>query len=65
MILYYGIPIGNTEPYVDDDETIAARWFSREELEELNIEISEKEINEAIKKAREQRNKEIKSIKEK
>lgn len=34
------------------------------ELEELNIEISEKDINEAINKAREQRNKEIKSIKE-
>lgn len=35
------------------------------ELEELNIEINEKDINEAIIKAREQRNKEIKSIKEK
>ena len=35
------------------------------ELEELNIEINEKDINEAINKAREQRNKEIKSIKEK
>lgn len=35
------------------------------ELESLNIEINEKDINEAISKAREQRNKEIKSIKEK
>ena len=35
------------------------------ELEELNIEINEKDINEAISKAREQRSKEIKSIKEK
>lgn len=33
------------------------------ELEELNIEINEKDINEAINKAREQLNKEIKSIK--
>lgn len=36
-VLYFGVPIGNTEPVVDDDETIAARWFSREELEELNV----------------------------
>jgi len=36
-VLYYGVPIGNTEPYVDDEETIAARWFSREELDELNV----------------------------
>lgn len=36
-VLYYGVPIGNTEPYVDDEETIAARWFSREELEEINV----------------------------
>jgi len=36
-VLYFGVPIGNTEPVVDDDETISARWFSREELEELNI----------------------------
>lgn len=36
-VLYFGIPIGNTEPVVDDDETIAARWFSREELEDLNV----------------------------
>lgn len=36
-VLYFGVPIGSTEPVVDDDETIAARWFSREELEELNV----------------------------
>lgn len=36
-VLYYGIPIGNTDPVVDDEETIAARWFSREELDELNV----------------------------
>lgn len=36
-ILYYGVPIGNTEPVVDDEETISARWFSREELDELNV----------------------------
>lgn len=36
-VLYFGVPIGNTEPVVDDPETIAARWFSREELEELNL----------------------------
>jgi len=36
-VLYFGVPIGNIEPMVDDEETIAARWFSREELEELNI----------------------------
>ena len=35
------------------------------ELESLNIEINGKDINEAISKAREQLNKEIKSIKEK
>ena len=35
------------------------------ELESLNIEINGKDINEAINKAREQLNKEIKSIKEK
>lgn len=36
-VLYFGVPIGSTEPVVDDDETIAARWFSREELDELNV----------------------------
>ena len=36
-ILYFGIPSGNTEPYVDDEETIAAKWFTREELDELNV----------------------------
>lgn len=36
-ILYFGIPIGNKEPFVDDEETISARWFSREELDELNV----------------------------
>ena len=36
-VLYFGVPIGSTEPIVDDDETIAARWFSREELEGLNV----------------------------
>ncbi len=36
-ILYFGIPNGNIEPIVDDEETISARWFSREELEELNV----------------------------
>lgn len=37
-ILYFGIPIGDTTPVVTNDtETISARWFSREELEELNV----------------------------
>lgn len=36
-VLYYGVPIGNIDPVVDDEETIAAKWFSREELDELNV----------------------------
>ena len=36
-VLYYGIPIGNKEPYIDDEETLSARWFSREELEKINV----------------------------
>lgn len=36
-VLYYGVPIGNINPVVDDEETIAAKWFSREELDELNV----------------------------
>ena len=37
-ILYFGIPIGDTTPVVTNDhETISARWFSIEELEELNV----------------------------
>lgn len=36
-ILYFGIPIGNTVPSVDDEETVAAKWFSREELDEINV----------------------------
>lgn len=36
-ILYFGIPIGNTVPFVDDEETVAAKWFSREELDEINV----------------------------
>ena len=37
-ILYFGIPIGDTTPVITNDpETISARWFSREELEELNV----------------------------
>ena len=36
-VLYYGVPIGNTEPYIDDEETLSARWFSREELDKINV----------------------------
>lgn len=36
-VLYYGVPIGNIDPVVDDEETIAAKWFSREELDALNV----------------------------
>ena len=36
-VLYYGIPIGNKIPYVDDEETLLARWFSREELDKINV----------------------------
>lgn len=36
-ILYFGIPIGSTTPVVDDEETISARWFTREELNDLNV----------------------------
>ena len=36
-VLYYGIPIGNKEPYIDDEETLSARWFSREELDKINV----------------------------
>ena len=36
-VLYYGIPIGNKTPYIDDEETLSARWFSREELDKINV----------------------------
>ncbi len=36
-IIYAAIPIGNTTPDFDDEETANVRWFSREELESLNV----------------------------
>lgn len=53
-----------------DNQNLILKWAKQadkeiKELKSLDIEISEKDINEAIKKAREQLNKEIKSIKEK
>ena len=53
--------------YINDKIVPGIKQLNKrvKELEELNIEISEKDINEAISKAREQRSKEIKSIKEK
>ena len=41
-ILYFGIPSGNTEPYVDDEETIAAKWFTREELDAFSANSQQK-----------------------
>ena len=36
-VIYAAIPNGNIEPNFDDEETANVRWFTREELELLNV----------------------------
>lgn len=36
-ITYAAVPIGNITPNFDDEETANVKWFSREELESLNV----------------------------
>lgn len=36
-IIYCAVPIGSIEPVIEDEEAKDARWFSREELESLNV----------------------------
>ena len=36
-ITYAAVPISNIIPDFDDEETASVRWFSREELESLNV----------------------------
>lgn len=36
-VTYAAIPVGNTEPNYDDEETTNVKWFTREEIETLNM----------------------------
>lgn len=36
-ITYYGIPVNSVETVIEDDEAIQVNWFSREELEKLDL----------------------------